>query len=35
VVAEGIQKVKPGMTVIPKPYSPAVNTASPQPVEKR
>ena len=35
VVAEGTQKVRPGMTVIPKPFSPAAKTASPAPAEKR
>ena len=32
VVAEGTQKVKPGMTVVPKPFSPQPETA---PAEKR
>ncbi len=35
VIAEGIQKVKPGMTVTPKPFSPEAKTASPLPAEKR
>ena len=26
VVAEGVQKVRPGMTVSPKPYTPPVQT---------
>jgi len=35
VIAEGIQKVRPGMTVVAKPFSPEAKTASPQPAEKR
>ncbi len=35
VIAEGIQKVKPGMTVTPKPFSLEAKTASPLPTEKR
>lgn len=35
VVAEGTQKVRPGMTVIPKPFSPTAKPASPAPAEKR
>ena len=35
VIAEGIQKVRPGMTVVAKPFSPEAKTASPPPAEKR
>jgi membrane fusion protein (multidrug efflux system) len=35
VVAEGTQKVRAGMTVVPKPFTPAAQTPSPAPAEKR
>lgn len=35
VVAEGAQKVRPGMTVIAKPFSPAAKPAPSAPAEKR
>jgi len=35
VVAEGTQKVRPGMTVIPKPFSPSAKMAPSAPAEKR
>ena len=35
IVAEGTQKVRPGVTVTPKPFSPETKTAAPVPAEKR
>ena len=35
VVAEGVQKVRPGMTVVAKPFSPTAKPASSAPEEKR
>lgn len=35
VIAEGVQKVRAGMTVNPKPFSPDAPASSPAPAEKR